>query len=516
MKKTTGIATIVILGLAFSWLGATWYTGQRIQMEELQLRNRLNEALATALGGTGYTALLEPLSYQRHLFSSQVHYRLRLNGTPNDRPLSGAALEFVGYIEHGPFPKQSVIQGKVWPRLAFVQVELAQSEWVKALLALTQGVSPLNAGALISYGHDMEGHLTVAPLHYQHARDKVDFGGARMNIRYTQDMQQLHANIASAPFSMRLVSDTDGTLMQAAITGFTSHAEQKMGHFGFNVGRSELAVKSVMIHLDETHALPVTPAKSPDADSPLFPGQAPALTNTRLELDGLNIDMRRSEDETALNFQVDSRIARLRYNGDELGKGQAALKLENIEGESAQKLLQVYEEILRSLGPGEESPPISDRRAIGIAHAGFKLLAAKPRLRLETAAWETTQGKSTLELNLELSKPKHYIFSGSPPYSAFQAMLEMTSHLDLQLSISKPMVQGLVAVYARHHEGLDPLQASRAAADYTQAMSDSLQAQGLFTPEGDLLISTLRYADGKADLNGKEPPLELVKLLPKP
>src|SRR3546814_20035325 len=53
MKKAVGLTTGVIVVLAAGWLGATWYTGKRIEAETPARLAEVNQKLADPFAGMG-------------------------------------------------------------------------------------------------------------------------------------------------------------------------------------------------------------------------------------------------------------------------------------------------------------------------------------------------------------------------------------------------------------------------------------------------------------------------------
>src|SRR3546814_21109850 len=106
MKKAVGIAAGVVIVLAAGWLGATWYTGKRIEAEAPARLEEVNQKMADALSGMGLGVTIKQISYERHFFTSQARYGVSLSKGP-DGPddLHQGTPEVASQLPHGPFPQ---------------------------------------------------------------------------------------------------------------------------------------------------------------------------------------------------------------------------------------------------------------------------------------------------------------------------------------------------------------------------------------------------------------------------
>ena len=99
---------------AGSWVGATWYTGKRIEESSQRRLAEVNEKLAKVTPLFGLR--IDQIKYERGLFSTQARYGLSL--LKNDKSLDvlpDGMIEFDATIEHGPFPKGALARGASRP-----------------------------------------------------------------------------------------------------------------------------------------------------------------------------------------------------------------------------------------------------------------------------------------------------------------------------------------------------------------------------------------------------------------
>ena len=104
MKKSIAITLGVVIVGAGSWVGATWYTGKRIEESSQRRLAEVNEKLAKVTPLFGLR--IDQIKYERGSFSTQARYGLSL--LKNDKSLDvlpDGMIEFDATIEHGPFPR---------------------------------------------------------------------------------------------------------------------------------------------------------------------------------------------------------------------------------------------------------------------------------------------------------------------------------------------------------------------------------------------------------------------------
>src|SRR3546814_20644350 len=121
MKKAVGIAAGVVIVLAAGWLGATWYTGKRIEADAPARLEEVNQKLADVLSGMGFGVTIKQISYERHFFAHQVRYDASLaNGHQNPEAPQPGTASSVSSSHQRPFPKHAIPRRTPWPSLASI------------------------------------------------------------------------------------------------------------------------------------------------------------------------------------------------------------------------------------------------------------------------------------------------------------------------------------------------------------------------------------------------------------
>jgi len=169
MKKTLWILLVIIA----LWLGATWYSGKRIETQ-------LNDAVASfnmkpEKSNSRFHTQIKSLSYERGLLSSHARYALTANEMPSD-----SAPEIAVTIWHGPFPRS------LKPNQFALHAELVPSGVIKmATGALMGGKPPLVTDISCSYGNRCSGTGNVPAIDYDADKSfNLTFGGLQSQFDF--------------------------------------------------------------------------------------------------------------------------------------------------------------------------------------------------------------------------------------------------------------------------------------------------------------------------------------------
>jgi len=515
MKKVVGITTGVVVIAVAGWLGTTWYTGKRIEAEEPARLAQLNKELASALASTGFGVTIDKVSYDRHFFDSDVRYGIKLTKVPGEEAPPAGTLEIVGHIEHGPFAKSALARGQWMPKLAFIHTELASNDLVKPLFELTKGVSPLVADTILSYNGDGVGTAAIAPIEFSQDDQSVKFSGMQLEGSYVRATQ--HSVGTGKIGQVALNLSEDGQHVRSNIAGISLDIDSRMGQFGFGIGSSGLKIDSLTVDVEEP--LAADDAEEPDSitsDKPEVPADSgaqasaapvPSVKNT-IALKDLGYNVNLGEEGTNVNVVATYSVGQIMVNDGDFGKGHATIKLDKIDGKSTKALADIYNQVLASAANPAEEDSKSDTLMLDAVNQAIALLAANPTLRIDPFVWETAKGQSNLNLAIELTKPAGLVAGQEIPKDSKQLLQQMVKLIDLKVSVSKPMVQDLAAQYLQREEGVDAQAAKNEAEEQVNSMAGMAEMFGIAKSDGDNLVGTFHYADGKANLNGEEVPAD--------
>lgn len=474
MKKSVAITLGVVIVGAGSWIGATWYTGKRIEESSQRHLAEANEKLAKLTPLFGLR--IDQIKYERSLFSTQARYGLSL--VKNDKTLDdmpAGMIEFDAVIEHGPFPKTALSRGAFAPKLAFVHAEIAKTDNLKEVFALTKDVSPLISDAMISYSGTTSSTSKIAPVSTTLEGNSIDFSGMLITGTFDRSLEAVTAHGVMDKLAIDGSKSNDPVVM--AITGMTMDVNSRMGKFGVSMGDSDLKIKRV----DVTR-------KGDDI---------------KLSLDNFGYGVKLAEDDKNINVQAAYQTGDITVNDVALGNGQAVIKLAKLDGQAVKQLSDTYNQLLRQIMAQTEDEGLKDEQIQTMLDAGGKLLAGNPSFSIDPISWKTPKGESKLNFTLDLANPAD-IKNLTPQEIAVQAI----KRIDATLIISKPMVQDLAAQYAIKKEGLTPEKAAEEADESVRQMAGMAEMLNVGKNDGDNIVGKFTFADGMGNLNGKEIPAD--------
>jgi uncharacterized protein YdgA (DUF945 family) len=489
MRKSAAAGAVVVV-LAAAWLGATWYTGKRMEAESPAKIADANQKLDEIMPGEGMK--LEQISFERGFFSSHARYGFSMiggEGHTADKPLlPSGVVEIDVTADHGPFPLKALARGSVMPVLAYVHAELAHTGKLQPWFDATQGKAPLSMDEVIAYNGDTSGTSAIAPVHVEHADGKFDFSGVTAQTSYTLSAQALKMALQMPSLMLDLPanpsSGAKGGLLR--IEGVAVKGDTHLGKSKLSVGNNDLSIK----HIEFKSA-----------------GE-PA---SQLALDDVHQSTDTSETGDAVNMQLVQQLGGLKVNGVDLGSGQLAFKLAGVKSDAVYGLVQAYSRFIAQLR--QQAAAAKDKDQGGdvaaapdpteVLTALQAALAGSPTLSIDPLVWKTDKGEGRLIVNLNLTQPPASASKG--PAQAF--LLQALKTADAKLTLSQPMMRDLTARYMTSVRGVPADQASRQAAQQVTGLAVMGQMTGLARAEGDNLVSDFHYADGKMLLNGHDPKL---------
>ncbi|WP_434644391.1 DUF945 family protein [Achromobacter piechaudii] len=474
MKKSVAITLGVVIVGAGSWVGATWYTGKRIEESSQRHLAQANEKLAKLTPLFGLR--IDQLKYDRSLFSTQARYGLSL--VKNDKSpdaMPAGMIEFDAIIEHGPFPKTALSRGALAPKLAFVHAEVAKTDNLKEVFALTKDVSPLISDAMVSYSGTTTSTSKIAPVSTSLQGNTIDFSGMQITGSFDRELQGVTAQGVMDKLAIDGTKSNDPVVM--AITGLTMDVNSHMGKFGVSMGDSGLKIKRIDVTRKQD--------------------------DVKLSLDNFSYGVKLSEDDKSINVQAAYQTGDITVNDVALGNGQAVIKLAKLDGQAVKQLSDTYNQLMRQYMAQTEDEGLKDEQFQTMLDSAGKLLAGNPSFSIDPISWKTAKGESKLNFTLDLANPPD-AKNLTPQEIAAKAI----KRIDATLIISKPMVQDLVAQYAVKKEGLTPEKAAEDADQTVRQMSGMAEMFNVGKNDGDNIVGKFTYADGMGNLNGKEIPAD--------
>lgn len=478
MKKALGVVVGVIVVAGVAWVGGAWYTGKRVEEYVRQGVDEANAKIHAVLPSVKMD--LSVASLDRHLFSSDIRYSLKIEGIPADQgqPVRDAEFLLDDHVDHGPFPLGRLKSGQWAPAMATSSFVLVSNATVKPWFDLTKDVVPLSGSASISYQRDVDGVLTLQPIEVTRDEGTFKFSGMGLNISSKRSDQS--AKVTGAIDTLGFTVKDPEAPAQFDLSGLTLASDMHQGQSGLQIGTNQLAIKKIGISADKTPPIQLT---------------------------GYSQNAEITEDANGLSARGLYDVAMVNYGGKDVAGVRIGFGARNMAVDAVKSLAEIYGKVLsRTLkqGPGADraeaydlSPPEREQ----LIKAAEALLAGNPTLFIDPVVVKNAKGESRFNLNLDLASP------GPIGQPVDELIAKFIRKLDAKLTLSQPMVASILS-QVMQIQGIDVAIADKQADAEAQTIGKLAVASGYASLQGDDVVATLGYADKVVDLNGKKMPLQ--------
>ncbi|WP_336335926.1 YdgA family protein [Pseudomonas putida] len=490
MKKSVGILSGLAIAIAVVTTAGAWYTGKQLPAQLDNALARSNAELKKALITTGGSMSIERVSLEQHFFSSTAQYRLKARDINLGQ---GEVVNFdVGVtdrIEHGPFPWSRVKALKLMPVLAVSNSTLQKDDFTAAWFAATGDKPPVSAQTSLGYGGNVVSQVQLAPVKLDEADgNSLDFSGMQLQVSGDQEGKASAFHGQAERFVMKLVRDDQPPatfeLQGLKVAGNLAAT----AHDTIYVGNVDLTLAETKVTL------------GPKQQVLLVKGFEQNAVQT---LDGPD----------TVGGRVEYKLGDITWDGRAVGKAQLAVSITSVNAPALQALSQWYQahlpEFEAAAAAGQPVPQIQMDAAEKARFQGdlHKLLAAKPKVAVENLSFKTANGESRFNLSMDFAAPAS--FDLPPDQLSKQLITEVKS----KLSLSKPMIGDLATLQALL-EGQTDAQAIAMQSSQAGEMVGMMALQsGMATVQGNDVVSSLHYADGMVDFNGKKMTVEEFAML---
>ncbi|MBJ9975527.1 YdgA family protein [Pseudomonas sp. S75] len=486
MKKSVGILSGLAVAIAVVTIAGAWYTGKQLPAELEQSIARGNAELQKALVGTGGTMTIELVSLDQHLFTSEAKYRLKARDL---RLSQGEPVSFeVGvddHIEHGPFPWSRVKTLKLLPVMAVSNSRLQKDDTTADWFAAAGDKTPVTGQVTLGYAGGVQSDIALAPVKLDEGDGNLmDFGGMQLLLKGDKEGKSLDIHGEAPRLDMTLVGD--------------DHPPIKLQANGFRIGGKLDSTAHDMIyvgHLDLYLA---------DLQATLGPKQDVLL------LKGLEQNsVYSAEGQDRVGGRLEYKVSDITYAGRQVGSGQMVMSMKSINMAAAQALADWYQakapQMQAAAAQGQQGLPALDmtpeEKAMVQTHLQ-KLLADKPQFALEDLSFKTANGQSRFNMTMDFANPASFDL---PPD---QLMKQLIARLQSKLTVSKAMVGDLTTLQALLDGQSDPQAIAQQSSQAGEMLGVMALQSGMATVEGNDVVSSLNYADGMVELNGRKMPVE--------
>ncbi|AVH34897.1 DUF945 domain-containing protein [Pseudomonas monteilii] len=490
MKKSVGILSGLAIAIAVATTAGAWYTGKQLPAELDNALARSNAELKKALVTTGGSMSIERVSLEQHFFSSTAQYRLKARDiNVGDGEVLSFDVGVTDQIEHGPFPWSRVKAFKLMPVLAVSNSSLQKDEATAAWFAAAGEQAPVSAQTSLGYGGNVVSQVRLAPVKLDEADgNSLDFSGMQLEVSGDKEGKASRFHGQADRFVMKLVRD-DQPPATFELKGLKLGGNlTATAHDAIYVGNADLVLAETKVTL------------GPKQQVLLIKGFEQNALQT---LDGPD----------TVGGRVEYKVGDITWDGRAVGKAQMAVSITSVNAPALQALSKWYQahlpEFEAASAAGQPVPQIQMDDAEKARFQGDlkQLLAAKPKVAIENLSFKTANGESRFNLSMDFAAPVSFDL---PPD---QLSKQMITEVKSKLSLSKPMMGDLATLQALL-EGQTDAQAIAMQSSQAGEMVGMMALQsGMATVEGNDVVSSLHYADGMVDFNGRKMTVEEFAML---
>ncbi|MFJ4064734.1 YdgA family protein [Pseudomonas sp. NPDC089996] len=490
MKKSVGILSGLAIAIAVVTTAGAWYTGKQLPGELDNAVSRSNQQLKKALTNYGGSMTVELVSLDRHFFSSTAQYRLKAKDINlGHGEVVSFDLGMTDQIEHGPFPWSRVKALKLVPVLAASSSSLQKDDLTAPWFSAAGEQSPISAHTSLGFSGNVDSTITVAPLkHVEADGSSLAFSGMSLEVSGDQEGKASKFHGSADRFEMKLVGE--------------DHPPTSLELSGLKVGGNLAASKHDAVYVGNVDLL-LAEAKATLGEKQQVLVLKGIEQNALQTLDGPD----------TVGGRVDYRVADITWDGRAVGSAQMGVSVKSLNAPALQSLSKWYQahlpEFEAAQAAGQPVPEIQmDEAEKARFHGDLQqLLASRPKLAIENLAFRTANGESRFDLSMDFASPAS--FDLPPDQLSKQLITEVKS----KLSLSKPMIGDLATLQALL-EGQTDAQAIAAQSSQAGEMVGMMALQsGMATVQGNDVVSSLHYADGMVDFNGKKMTVEEFAML---
>lgn len=453
---------------------ATLYTSTQVESTARDAVEQANLKLRDMSLGAGAEARVSMLSFDRGLLSSDARYQIDVEVPDDEGNTQHYAVLVQDRLEHGPFPLSRLSRGQLMPVAAQSHLQLERTPLTEALFVAASGEAPLRGDVAIGYDGGQHGELRSAALNVMQEAGSVQIAAANIRFDVADQANTVRMEGELPEVKIDLQHADSGQPVHVSLRGIELSADKHGYASGFGQGPSAVKVERTEIRA----------------------GDQPAVV-----IQDASVEEVLSRGERGLDQSVAYRIGEVSARGQTFRNLALVFSLRNLEETSLKALLDSYKALLDS-GPSQEDAiaNITAAQQNELQAKTLQVLEHKPTLALDEFSFETASGAARLSLVLDLQGPSAATTSDPNMITNLIAALETDAGIDLGL------VRDIANLVVQHQEGdaSDPVVLQQETDAATELFSGLAIDSGWFQLQDDRLASSLRYADDRVILNGRE------------
>lgn len=456
MKKAVGITTGVIAIAAGAWLGASWYTGTRIETRAQQRLEDLNRGLAEVLRKNPLN--VTTVFYERGLLSTQARYAV------HDQ--KGHTTEFDVRISHGPLPLAGLAKGHWEPSRAFIEAELVRNPQMEKLWAATKDQNPLQIEVVAGYRQRLQIDAAVAAVSVN--EPDLVIASDRMTLQAKLDRK---TRTFDGRFDIPMIA-SQGKGVDVKAVNFGGKLAGHMGNFEIPVGEGELHIGQIDVKLSEQGAI--------------------------VRLDNARAWVNAAEDAKFVRGEFGRSMDRLIVNDTPLGGLETRFTLSQLQGESLKHVVALLAQAFKH-GIDKTELDNDTKTELGLQLMGraTTLLDGQPTIAIDPVAWKNDKGESRVQISLTMGRPM------VSPGKADLFLAQLFRSGKAELKLSPPMLHEAATSLQKVMNGLPGQKQMEDLNPAVDRILAFLKENELVIEKDGLLVAELSMQASKLTLNGK-------------
>ncbi|OKP03298.1 YdgA family protein [Xenorhabdus eapokensis] len=473
MKKSL-VAVSIVVALGAVWTGASWYTGKKLEDRLDSFVKKANTELDKSFPESGIE--WQAKDFKRGIFSSDVRLILTIkNGVKNADIPPNEEIILKSTIDHGPFPMTNLKAFNLIPQMASIHAELEKNDALKTLFNFTNEKSLFNLDAKVSYGRSLSANIDLIPINHTETKENGDqrvlsFSGAKISADINHDLSELSFTVKSdeLSFSDPIKKET------IALKDIDFKSDNKKGKFDIYTGDQRYSIGEFSMN-----GIPNEP---------------------NVSLKGIKVTSNLGEDKDNLNIKIAYSIDGVKIKDIDFGSGKLALGMEKLDGQSARKFTQAYNDAAKeALATNEASDDMTSLAILSNLHL---LLNNNPQFSISPFSWKNSKGESSVDFKLSLQNIPE-------DKSALQLMepeemvRTLIQELSLHVNVPKAMLIESIAQSAML-DGKDKATAEAQAEQQVNMITLGGVKYKILTDKDGIIGLNFHYANDKVKLNNQE------------
>lgn len=237
-----------MIALGIVWTGGAWYTGKKLENHLAEMVTQANEQLKRTAPEAGVE--LSYQNYQRGVFSSHLQLVVKpVAGADTTWLKPGQSIVLDESVSHGPFPLAQLKTLNLIPSMASVKTTLVNNDAANPLFDIAKGDTPFVINTRIGYGGDTRSDISLKPLNYENAGEKVAFSGGEFQLNADKDGNVVSLSGEAQSGLVDAVNEYNQKV-QLTFNNLKTDGTSKLASFGERVGDQKLTLDKLSIAIE--------------------------------------------------------------------------------------------------------------------------------------------------------------------------------------------------------------------------------------------------------------------------